>query len=65
MKFSLKKNELLKDTYRDLKSTMKDDQRNIIVDIQRQQLDEKKLIENLNNERNHAIDTIKQSIKLK
>ena len=44
---------------------MKDDQRNIIVDIQRQQLDEKKLIENLNNERNHAIDTIKQSIKLK
>ena len=65
--FSSKYNKFLKvdlkDTYEDMQTTLEEDERKVIVDFQRQQLEEKKLLEELNEKRNYAIDSIRQSFK--
>ena len=46
-----------------MQTTLKEDERKVIVDFQRQQLEEKKLVEELNEKRKYAIDAIRQSFK--
>ena len=46
-----------------MQTTLKEDERKVIVDFQRQQLEEKKLVEELNEKRNYANDAIRQSFK--
>jgi len=53
----------LADTYEDMQTTLKEDERKVIVDFQRQQLEEKRLVEELNEKRNYANDAIRQSFK--